>query len=95
MKFSPDIGCLRDQSRSAHSEGLWAGSQCIWLMLMLPLACPAGLSRGLSRVAAAAALRVGPIGVDQPMSSIKRAAVTSALRDSPCGQPHKGVFNAS
>ena len=26
-----------------HSEGVWLGSQCSWLMLMLPVPCPAGL----------------------------------------------------
>ena len=48
----------------------------------------------------AAALRAGAMGVDQPMSSINRAAVRSALRSSPwaqrskhklrtCGHPHQ------
>ena len=39
---------------------------------------------GLPRAAAAAVPRAGARGVDQPMSSIRRAAMISVLRASPC-----------
>jgi hypothetical protein len=60
----PVGGCLKHQSGSAHSEALWLGSQCIWLMLVLlrrTSACPSALPPPLPLGLALPALSCRPV----------------------------------